>query len=245
MIKSSPIKLFFAVIIFFQTTVTPTYGEGLRLSLNDVFWPIQDIILLENLGLIAFFDDGTNVSALITDSASGKVMLARQDSSVEFQGKRLKFHKRDENYIYLIDENAVQYRIVVSSPSTVLQSSSTPYPEAAVEVESNYAKELTEAKKIALAFGLPKYLVENLRTVPEIKLSRAGRKGWLLNEKLPKIFFSLTPFERGDLILSIDGIPAHNVDKLLKHVKLKGGIAKFDVEIQRNKKLKLIRVYMK
>ena len=105
--------------------------------------------------------------------------------------------------------------------------------------------QFTQAKELARILGVPSILVNGFDVMPDYGVSRGGRKGLLLGEGVPKLFFTFTPFQRGDILLGVDGIPFTEVDKLLEHINVKGKASRYAVELQRDKRLRLLNVYMK
>ena len=61
-------------------------------------------------------------------------------------------------------------------------------------------------------------------------------------EKIPNILLLTSPFKSNDIIVTIDGVSANNVNKLKQHLSNKSNKDFFDIEIQRSGNLKMIRV---
>jgi S1-C subfamily serine protease len=78
--------------------------------------------------------------------------------------------------------------------------------------------------------------------MPSQGRSRTGRPGWLLDDKIPSLLLVNSPFEQNDIILSINGIPANDLENLQLHLLNRNTRDVFEVEIQRDKRLKMIRM---
>jgi len=103
-------------------------------------------------------------------------------------------------------------------------------------------KEVPEAliKEIVTETGLPlkssNLIAKNI--IPA--RSNGGRPGWKIKE-VPLMFEKLgVNLRSGDIILSVDGVPAQNILKIKNHLKERKAGQVFKVEIQRDGKLVLL-----
>ena len=48
--------------------------------------------------------------------------------------------------------------------------------------------------------------------------TNGGRDGWLLDETIPNILLLTSPFKSNDIIVTIDGVSANNINKLKQHL---------------------------
>lgn len=222
-----------------------------EVNLKRLFWPEHEQQNINGLELIASFEDADYASYLFNKLDDKTLLLVEPGKEFYFDGKELLLSEIKEQKLVFISRNGNEYILNLDGqdkPSDVLNQNT----EAMAKLQSQTKRQLTatvdellRAKSVAKALGLPNILIESFNIHPVASRSRGGRNGWLLSEDFPLMFFQLTPFKKNDLVLSVDGIPAHNVETLLEHINKKGKFGTFNVEIQRNAKLKLIKVYMK
>ena len=97
-------------------------------------------------------------------------------------------------------------------------------------------------KEIAELIGIPNFISSQFTELPKQSRTNGGRDGWLLDNTIPNILLLTSPFKSNDIIVTIDGISANNINKLKQHLSKKNNNNFFDVEIQRSGNLKMIRV---
>ena len=97
-------------------------------------------------------------------------------------------------------------------------------------------------KDVANFLGVPKFITSQFMSVPGQARTNSGRPGWILDESIPSILLVTSPFKSNDIIVTINGLAMNDVNKLKQHLINKPNIDYFDVEIQRDGKLKMIRV---
>jgi len=97
-------------------------------------------------------------------------------------------------------------------------------------------------KKIAQAVGVPKFISSQFTSLPKPGRTLGGRPGWLLDDTIPKLLLLASPFKADDLIINIDGVNTHHLDELQQHLREKKSNKYFDIEIQRNGNLKMLRI---
>ena len=107
---------------------------------------------------------------------------------------------------------------------------------------SNDKDSLKVFKDIANFLGIPKFITSQFTSIPKQARTSAGRPGWILDETIPSILLVTSPFKSNDIIVTIDGLATNDVNKLKQHLTKKSNIDYFDVEIQRDGYLKMIRV---
>ena len=105
-------------------------------------------------------------------------------------------------------------------------------------------------RDLAERLGVPAPISAALRSAPttgrsRTGRSRSGRPGWKLDDSLPPTFFALSPFQQGDIILTVDGVSAHDVDGLMNYIEQQDRYKRYKVELQRGDRLKMIEVYVK
>ena len=107
---------------------------------------------------------------------------------------------------------------------------------------SNDKDSLKIFKDIANFIGIPKFITAQFTSIPKQARTSSGRPGWILDENVPSILLVTSPFKSNDIIVTIDGFATNDVNKLKQHLTKKPNMDYFDVEIQRDGNLKMIRV---
>ena len=241
------------LIIFISFLYTGQVSSS-KLPLDNLFWNIKDAKIIDELFIVASFEDGEETSFLIRSKASEEVFMITNKTGLIVEGSEYFFSKMNKKSILL--KNAFNKKIRISfadaKDHSALAKRSTESKiqndKPKVRTTMGYSPkdlDLQEAKSIALGLGVPKFLIENLNVLPVRGKSRTGRPGWALTDKFPAIFFTLTPFKENDLILAVDGISSHDIALLNDHLQTKGRGGKFAVEVQRSGDLKMIEVYMR
>ena len=225
-----------------------------KLPLDNLFWNIKYAKIIDELFIVASFEDGEETSFLIRSKASEEVFMITNKTGLIVEGSEYFFSKMNKKSILLKNASNKKIRISFADAKdhSALAKRSTESKiqndKPKVRTTMGYSPkdlDLQEAKSIALGLGVPKFLIENLNVLPVRGKSRTGRPGWALTDKFPAIFFTLTPFKENDLILAVDGISSHDIALLNDHLQTKGRGGKFAVEVQRSGDLKMIEVYMR
>ena len=241
------------LIIFISFLYTGQVSSS-KLPLDNLFWNIKDAKIMDELFIVASFEDGEETSFLIRSKASEEVFMITNKTGLIVEGSEYFFSKMNKKSILLKNASNKQIRISFADAKdhSALAKRSTESKiqndKPKVRTTMGYSPkdlDLQEAKSIALGLGVPKFLIENLNVLPVRGKSRTGRPGWALTDKFPAIFFTLTPFKENDLILAVDGISSHDIALLNDHLQTKGRGGKFAVEVQRSGDLKMIEVYMR
>lgn len=240
-------------IIFISFLYTGQVSSS-KLPLDNLFWNIKDAKIIDELFIVASFEDGEETSFLIRSKASEEVFMITNKTGLIVEGSEYFFSKMNKKSILLKNASNKKIRISFADAKdhSALAKRSTESKiqndKPKVRTTMGYSPkdlDLQEAKSIALGLGVPKFLIENLNVLPVRGKSRTGRPGWALTDKFPAIFFTLTPFKENDLILAVDGISSHDIALLNDHLQTKGRGGKFAVEVQRSGDLKMIEVYMR
>ena len=241
------------LIIFISFLYTGQVSSS-KLPLDNLFWNIKDAKIIDELFIVASFEDGEETSFLIRSKASEEVFMITNKTGLIVEGSEYFFSKMNKKSILLKNASNKKIRISFADAKdhSALAKRSTESKiqndKPLVRTTMGYSPkdlDLQEAKSIALGLGVPKFLIENLNVLPVRGKSRTGRPGWALTDKFPAIFFTLTPFKENDLILAVDGISSHDIALLNDHLQTKGRGGKFAVEVQRSGDLKMIEVYMR
>jgi len=241
------------LIIFISFLYTGQVSSS-KLPLDNLFWNIKDAKIIDELFIVASFEDGEETSFLIRSKSSEEVFMITNKTGLIVEGSEYFFSKMNKKSILLKNASNKKIRISFADAKdhSALAKRSTESKiqndKPLVRTTMGYSPkdlDLQEAKSIALGLGVPKFLIENLNVLPVRGKSRTGRPGWALTDKFPAIFFTLTPFKENDLILAVDGISSHDIALLNDHLQTKGRGGKFAVEVQRSGDLKMIEVYMR
>ena len=241
------------LIIFISFLYTGQVSSS-KLPLDNLFWNIKDAKIIDELFIVASFEDGEETSFLIRSKSSEEVFMITNKTGLIVEGSEYFFSKMNKKSILLKNASNKKIRISFADANdhSALAKRSTESKiqndKPKVRTTMGYSPkdlDLQEAKSIALGLGVPKFLIESLNVLPVRGKSRTGRPGWALTDKFPAIFFTLTPFKENDLILAVDGISSHDIALLNDHLQTKGRGGKFAVEVQRSGDLKMIEVYMR
>ena len=228
--------------------IATTSAQTSLLELDQIFWPSPQYHTMDDVELVAYFEDGDFASYLLKRSDTGELLLLKPNEFLQVAQRRLilvgaedgqLIFSSQDNQKFVLRTDASDFASISADDETTKVStlSVTRTPEEKVQ--------FTQAKELARILGVPSILVNSFDVIPEYGVSRGGRKGLLLGKGVPKLFFTFTPFQRGDILLGVDGIPFTEVDKLLEHINVKGKDSRYAVELQRDKRLRLLNVYMK
>ena len=217
------------------------------LSLDQIFWPSPKYHTLEEVQLVAYFEDGEFASYLLKRSDTGGLFLLKPNEHFEIAQRRLILIGAEDGQLIFSSQDNQKFvlRMKSSDVASIAIDETTEVSTVPVRRTPEEKVQFTQAKELARILGVPSILVNSFDVMPDYGVSRGGRKGLLLGEGVPKLFFTFTPFQRGDILLGVDGIPFTEVDKLLEHINVKGKDSRYAVELQRDKRLRLLNVYMK
>ena len=101
---------------------------------------------------------------------------------------------------------------------------------------------LLDLKSLAEIIGVPSHVSSQIKALPEQKRSQSGRPGWLLDHTIPGVLLAASPFQKDDIILSINGVAVNKIMNLTKELQSQTKSSTFEVELERSGILKLIRV---
>lgn len=220
------------------------------ITLDELFWDSPSQIAFLPYDLVATFLDDETRSFLIKSHNKGTLSYIVGSGAFDLGKDSYRFDRIENETIFLTNQNGVQVKVaaarghVRSNIKASFDGSNLP-PSARSKMEFYSGdRPLEELRMFAQKIGVPSALTNFLSVLPERGRSRSGRPGWLLNDKLPPAFFAIVPFEKGDLILSIDGISAHDIEDVMAYVKAQEISKLYKVEIERDKKLKIIEIYI-
>ena len=218
------------------------------LSLDQIFWPSPKYQTLNDVELVAYFEDGEFASYLLKRSDTGELFLLKPNEYFQVAQRRLILVGAEDGQLIFSSQDNQKFVLRMEASdfaSIAADDETTEVSTVPVRRTPEEKVQFTQAKELARILGVPSILVNSFDVMPDYGVSRGGRKGLLLGEGVPKLFFTFTPFQRGDILLGVDGIPFTEVDKLLEHINVKGKDSSYAVELQRDKSLRLLNVYMK
>ena len=242
-----PVKKTIICVLLSVTGIAPPAFSGNNLSLDQIFWPLPKYQTLNDLDLVAYFEDGEFASYLLKRSDTGELFLVKPNEFFQVAQRRLILIGTEDGQLIFSSQDNQKFilRMKASDVASIAADEMTEASTLSVSRTPEEKVQFTQAKELARILGVPNILVNSFDVMPDYGFSRGGRKGLLLGEGVPKLFFTFTPFKRGDILLGIDGIPFTEVDKLIEHINIKGNISSYAVELQRDNTLRLLNVYMK
>ena len=237
------IRLLLSIIMTFAAAAPATA----ELDFFRLFLKVQDARPLPMYSLLAHYssEDGSLFLGMHEENKSYQMFELGKEVNLgslilkvkTFQDDRLIFESVDGKVYFLsfLDKNSVNPEVISGPPKIKNLSSVSLGTYASID-------SLSEFKAIATAIGIPKFITAQFTSLPKVGRTNAGRRGWVLDETIPKILLLASPFKRGDLIVTIDGQSTSDIEGLRQHLQRKSASDYFDVEIQRDEKLKMIRV---
>ncbi|MDB2535598.1 hypothetical protein N9X29_01090 [Amylibacter sp.] len=241
MAKKYIISRFITILVCFIFVSGPIYAE---INFSRLFFASKKATNLKDYALLAQYesDEGSLfLSVNIQDDTYKLFEIGKTESvnglkltAIQFDGERL-ILKSSENSKYSIKFNQEPNIEKSDKPRIYMNDISTPN---LIDDE----KALKVFKEIAKFIGIPNFISSQFTELPKQVRTNGGREGWLLNEKIPNILLLTSPFKSNDIIVTIDGVSANNINKLKQHLSNKNNTDFFDVEIQRSGNLKMIRI---
>lgn len=240
-------RVIFSAILCSSAFLTGAAEASPEFPLDKIFWPEPKIQEINNIHVVAYFKDGDNASYLLKFLDTGELVLLKLNDEFQFAKYRLVFKGVEDGHLIFASQANEKFvlRMQGLDAASIAADETTEVSTLSVTRKSDEKVQFAQAKELARILGVPSILVNSFDVMPEYGVSRGGRKGLLLGEGVPKLFFTFTPFQRGDILLGVDGIPFTEVDKLLEHINVKGKGSSYAVELQRDKRLRLLNVYMK
>ena len=221
------------------------------LDLKQLFWGSMASTKLSEIELLARFEDINSTSFLFRDSKTSNLFLVDENQYFIINDTLMQLTVIREDKIIFETTQRQKYHYDLSNffIEDSFDSHKTSLEITGADGENDNLKKLlapnlNKAEELFKHLGFPNFLLKDSSKYLILSNSRAGRVGWKITKELPNIFLKITPFKINDLILSVDSIPAAKLDTLLLHIggKVKNGV--FDIEIQREGRLRLLRVSM-
>ena len=234
-------------------------------NLDALFWEKQSEAADLPYAVIASFVDHTDSSFLVKSNQTGELVFITPSNDVLIDGNIYQFDRFETNGLFLIGAEAQSVRIAMRFDGDVTNTN-TAQPRR-TDTGQTAPKQTTldhtgksfrpttgfyqgttpieAVRDLAERLGVPRPITAALRSAPTTGRSRSGRPGWVMDNTLPPAFFALSPFEQGDIILTVDGVSAHDVDGLMNYIEQQNRSKRYNVELQRKGRLKMIEVYVK
>ena len=234
-------------------------------NLDALFWEKRSEVTDLPYAVIASFVDHSNSSFLIKSHKDAQLVFITPTDDVLIDGLIYQFDRFSPEGVFLVGPQAQSVRIAMRFGDDPAKQTSAPEITAnAAQVKARQTKPRRDNKPIrpktgfyqgttpieavrdlAERLGVPAPISAALRSAPTTGRSRSGRPGWKLDDSLPPAFFALSPFQQGDIILTVDGVSAHDVDGLMNYIEQQDRSKRYKVELQRGDRLKMIEVYVK
>ena len=218
-------------------------GE-VRLDFVRLFFGPAKIEYNADLKLLAqYFSDERNLF-LISENKSKRLSLLSFDNTTNINGETYKIVSFNNEELVLRSGNGELSKLTFKKPSkkeldAVMTKNRRPQ-NAFSFVNKN--AEVVDLKNLANIIGVPSHVLSQIKALPEQKRSQSGRPGWLLDHTIPGVLLAASPFQRDDIILSINGVAVNKIMNLTKELQSQTKSSTFEVELERSGILKLIRV---
>ena len=235
-------------------------------NLDALFWNKRHEVVDLPFAVLASFVDQSNSSFLIKSHKTGQLVFITPTDDVQIDGIMYQFDRFSPEGVFLVGPDAKSVRIAMRFGNVDAIAEQTDAPQNVAKVGKSSAPQtarrdtspirpktgfyqgttpIEAVRDLAERLGVPTPISAALRSAPTKGRSRSGRPGWVLDATLPPAFFALSPFEQGDIILTVDGVSAHDVDGLMNYIEQQDRSKRYNVELQRGDRLKMIEVYVK
>ena len=163
------------ILIIFISFLYIGQVSSSKLPLDNLFWNIKDAKIIDELFIVASFEDGEETSFLIRSKASEEVFMITNKTGLIVEGSEYFFSKMNKKSILLKNASNKKIRISFADAEdhSALAKRSTESKiqndKPKVRTTMGYSPkdlDLQEAKSIALGLGVPKFLIENLNVLP-------------------------------------------------------------------------------
>ena len=240
-VNKNIITRFITIFISFTFLNNPTYAE---IDFSRLFFASKKTINLLNHTLLAQYESDEGSLFLSVNIKDNTYKLLEIGKTESINGLELTAIKFDGEQLILKSLENSKYSIRFNQESKI-EEFETPRVYKNNRSTSNLIDDkqaLKVFKEIAAFIGIPSFISSQFTELPKQTRTNGGREGWLLDEKIPNILLLTSPFKSNDIIVTIDGVSANNVNKLKQHLSNKSNKDFFDIEIQRSGNLKMIRV---
>jgi hypothetical protein len=238
-------------IIIYMTLVLvtslPTAAFSNEINFFRLFFQTQPPNQINNYSLVAHYFSDDRSFFIARNKQNDALQILEMNKPTNFEPLMLVANKFDGEKLFLHDSNNKKYFVsfedVRSSTISIPPSSQSNNNES--WSGKDFTKDvapLSKLQSIANMVGVPKFITSKFNELPKPGRTFGGRPGWLIDETVPKLFLLSSPFKTGDLIVTIDGVNTHRLQELQKHLEEKASSEYFDVEIQRNGKMMMLRI---
>jgi len=187
-------RIRFASLMFVAANsalIATTSAQTSLLELDQIFWPSPQYHTMDDVELVAYFEDGDFASYLLKRSDTGELLLLKPNEFLQVAQRRLilvgaedgkLIFSSQDNQKFVLRMEASDFASIAADDETTKAStlSVTRTPEEKVQ--------FTQAKELARILGVPSILVNSFDVMPEYGVSRGGRKGLLLGKVCPNCF---------------------------------------------------------
>ena len=218
-------------------------GE-IKLDFVRLFFGPAKIEYNSDLKLLAhYFSDERNLF-LISENKSKRLSLLGYDKTTNINGETYEIVSFNNEELVLRSENGKLSKLTFQKPSKKEPQAVMTKNRKLQNAFSFLNKDTTllDLKSLAEIIGVPSHVSSQVKALPKQKRSQSGRPGWLLDNTIPGVWLAASPFQRDDIILSINGVAVNNIMNLTKELQSQTKSSTFEVELERSGILKLIRV---
>ena len=218
-------------------------GE-IKLDFVRLFFGPAKIEYNSDLKLLAhYFSDERNLF-LISENKSKRLSLLGYDKTTNINGETHEIVSFNNEELVLRSANGKLSKLTFQKPSKkepqAVMSKNRQLQNAFSFVNKDTT--LLDLKSLAEIIGVPSHVSSQIKALPKQKRSQSGRPGWLLDHTIPGVLLAVSPFQRDDIILSINGVAVNKIMNLTKELQSQTKSSTFEVELERSGMLKLIRV---
>lgn len=197
--------------------------------------------------LLAQYQSDEGALFLAVHNKNKSYVLLEKDRAINLGSMKVTAKKFNGHQLLLESEDGSAYFLSFSDrndnkPISFDITSNSHDPVVGKMAFSTEHDPLNVFKDIANFLGIPKFITAQFTNLPKQARTNAGRPGWVLDQTIPHILLMTSPFKANDIIVTIDGLATNDVNKLKQHLTKKSNMDYFDVEIQRDGNLKMIRV---
>jgi type II secretory pathway component PulC len=236
-------KVICLALACFNLTGLASAGE-IKLDFARLFFGPSKVEYNTDLKLLAqYFSDERNLF-LISEIKSKRLSLLGDDNITNINGETYKIVSFNNEELVLRSGNGELSKLTFKKPSKKEPDAAMTKnrkPQNAFSFVNKNAN-LLDLKSLADIIGIPSHVSSQIKAFPEQKRSQSGRPGWLLDHTIPGFLLAASPFQRDDVILSINGVAVNNIMNLTKELQSQTKSSTFEVELERSGILKLIRI---
>ena len=236
-------KILCVAVACLNLTGLANAGE-IKLDFVRLFFGPAKIEYNSDLKLLAqYFSDERNLF-LISENKSKSLLLLGYDKTTNINGETYEIVSFNNEELVLRSGHGKLSKLTFQKPSKkepqAVMSKNRQLQNAFSFVNKDTT--LLDLKSLAEIIGVPSHVSSQVKALPKQKRSQSGRPGWLLDNTIPGVWLAASPFQRDDIILSINGVAVNNIMNLTKELQSQTKSSTFEVELERSGMLKLIRV---